>query len=429
MKRLNSYQASSTRTLRIISPEYRVISKICSEPDTDLLICLSHLRWNFVYQRPQHLMSRFARAFTTVFLEEPLIEAVEEPRLDLRCDPSGITIAVPILPERNDEAQRTAAQRQLLDGLVAAHGSKRLSLWYYTPMALLFSRHLRSRLCVYDCMDELTGFRFAPPALRQTEDELFARADLVFTGGQSLYEAKRRRHPSVHAFPSSVDVDHFRRGRLRLPEPPDQAPLPRPRLGFFGVVDERMDLDLVRGVAAARPDWQLVMVGPVVKIDPASLPRGPNIHWLGGKSYAELPDYLAGWDVALMPFALNEATRFISPTKTLEYLAAAKPVVSTSILDVVQPYGEGNLVAITEGAHGFVAAAERLLGRGDPPDWLARVDDHLGGLSWNRTWEGMIALMQEALDHRPAGRTQSHAANLVNSAFAGRGGAQGSDHV
>src|SRR5512143_2744252 len=236
MERLNDYRISPQAALRAIRPDSRPVPENCPDPDTDLLVCLSHLRWNFVYQRPQHLMSRFARAFTVIFFEEPSIEAVEAARLDLRHAPSGVTVAVPILPMQADEAQRIAAQRRLLDGVVAAHGGKRLSLWYYTPMALLFSRHLRPRLCVYDCMDELSGFRFAPTALRQTEDELFARADVVFTGGQSLYEAKRHRHRSVHAFPSSVDVDHFRHGRLSLPEPPDQAALPRPRLGFFGVV-------------------------------------------------------------------------------------------------------------------------------------------------------------------------------------------------
>ena len=183
---------------------------------------------------------------------------------------------------------------------------------------------------------------------------MLARADLVFTGGQSLYEAKRGQHPRVFAFPSSVDAAHFARARRATDDPADQAAIPHPRLGFFGVIDERMDLDLLAAIADARPDWHLVIIGPVVKVDPASYRERANIHYLGKKDYQELPGYLAGWDVALLPFAINESTRFISPTKTPEYLAAGKPVVSTPIRDVVRPYGMRGLVHIAATADDFV---------------------------------------------------------------------------
>jgi UDP-galactopyranose mutase len=268
-------------------------------------------------------------------------------------------------------------------------------------MAVGFTAGLTPDAVVYDCMDELSLFRGAPAELVEREARLLAGADLVFTGGQSLYEAKRERHGSVHAFPSSIDAQHFGRARAALPEPADQASIPRPRLGYFGVIDERIDLDLLAGVADARPDWQIVMLGPVVKIDPATLPRRANLHYLGMKDYGELPVYLAGWDAALMPFARNESTRFISPTKTPEYLAGGRPVVSTPIRDVVRPYGELGLVEIAEDPISFVAAVERALALGAEASsgreaWLRKVDELLVRGSWNRTWREMSELLDAA---------------------------------
>jgi glycosyltransferase involved in cell wall biosynthesis len=258
-------------------------------------------------------------------------------------------------------------------------------------MALEFTRHLSAAAIVYDNMDELSAFRDAPPKLLALESELLERADIVFTGGHSIYEAKRHRHRNIHPFPSSIDVPHFSAARRSTrADPADQATLPRPRLGFFGVVDERMDLDLVEGIAALRPDWHLVMLGPVVKIDKASLPRLSNIHWLGMKQYDELPAYLAGWDVGIMPFAINEATRFISPTKTPEFLAAGLPVISTPIRDVIRPYGAAGLVEIAGSADEFVSKAERLIRERDV-SWLQAVDRQLAMNSWDRTWESMEA--------------------------------------
>ncbi len=366
------------------------------------LLCLSHLRWDFVRQRPQHLMSRAARDYDVTFFEEPLFEAVERPVLRLSHD-GAVTVAVPVLPHGTDRAATDDLQRVLLDGLVERTGQP-AALWYYTPMAMPFSRHLEADIVVYDNMDELSAFRGASPEMLRNEDELFARADVVFTGGFSLFEAKRDRHERVFAFPSSIDAAHFATARdRRAPEPADQADIPSPRLGFFGVIDERLDLDLVAGVARARPDWHLVMIGPVVKIDAGSLPQAPNIHWLGQKHYDSLPAYLAGWDVGLMPFALNEATRFISPTKTPEYLAAGVPVVSTPIRDVIRPYGEKDLVAIADDPGSVIAAAARAMARADAT-WLARVDRHLSAGSWDRTWADMRQAMEEASLAGPAPR-------------------------
>ncbi|MEA2603279.1 MAG: hypothetical protein QOF89_4271 [Acidobacteriota bacterium] len=375
------------------------------------VVCLSHLRWDFVYQRPQHLMSRFARHRRVFFFEEPIWEERSEglPRLEVGERPGGVRVAIPHLPYGLSPEAAEEAQRDLLHGLLEDHEVTDYVLWYYTPMALGYSSGLVPAAVVYDCMDELSLFRGAPPALLERESRLLALADLVFTGGQSLYEAKRDRHPAVHAFPSSIEADHFGRARAPQPDPADQADVPRPRLGYFGVIDERIDLDLLAAVADLRPDWHLVMVGPVVKIDPESLPRRANLHYLGMKDYAELPAYLAGWDAALMPFADNESTRFISPTKTPEYLAGGRPVVSTPVRDVVRPYGEMGLVEIAGEPAAFAAAVERALGRHgeggtEREAWLARVDDLLSRGSWSRTWEQMSDLIDAAAESRRGGR-------------------------
>jgi len=369
-----------------------------------LLVCFSHLRWDFVWQRPQHLLSRAAKHYRVLMIEEPkFVPEAVIPRMEVTVRPGGIAIAVPVLSDEMSDAEVVLAQRDLLDELLARDADTQRIFWYYTPMALAFSSHLDCDLCVYDNMDELSLFRGASQQLIDLENELFRRADVVFTGGMSLYEAKRNRHRNVHGLPSSIDFDHFSQARRRRdPEPSDQARIARPRLGFFGVIDERMDLGLVREIAELRPDWQLVMIGPVVKIDPATLPRHDNIHWLGAKSYADLPRYLSGWDVGLMPFALNESTRFISPTKTPEFLAAGVPVVSTPITDVVRPYGEKGLVEIAKTARDVVEKAELLLRRPKQP-WLAKVDRHLAAGSWDKTWATMHRLMLDATgETRPA---------------------------
>jgi UDP-galactopyranose mutase len=306
-----------------------------------------------------------------------------------------VRVAVPQLSAADAENQESVLIA-MMDQLLAELQVSRYLLWYYTPMAVSLTRHLSPVASVYDCMDELSGFTGASPIIRLREAELFETVDVVFTGGQSLYESKRRLHPNVHAFPSSVDVQHFAQARELLDEPADQVDIPRPRLGFFGVLDERLDRDLLDGVAAARPDWQIVMVGPVVKIEPASLPRRANIHYLGAKDYSELPAYLSGWDVALLPFARNDSTRFISPTKTPEYLAAGCPVVSTSIRDVVRPYGEMRLVRIADTVDTFVSAAESAMGE-DRDALLTRVDTFLDGNSWDATWDRMLTVIESAI--------------------------------
>lgn len=369
--------------------------------DSSDLICLSHLRWDFVVQRPQHLLSRAARERRVFFVEEPMFDATDA-WLEIQPRQDNLSVIRPHLHASASPTRDELIQQRLLDEFLVKQEVSDYWLWYYTPMALGFTSHLQPRLTVYDCMDELSGFRGAPPELLVRETELFRRADLVFTGGQSLYQAKHNRHARIYPFPSSVDKEHFAQARVLTGDPADQAQIPHPRLGFFGVIDERMDLELVAGIAAARPEWHIVLVGPVVKIDPAMLPQHPNIHYLGGKSYDELPLYLAGWDVALLPFARNESTRFISPTKTPEYLAGGKPVVSTRITDVVQPYGELGLVQIADTVPDFVNAIEAARAQAHDRHWLARVDDYLARLSWQTTWQRMSELIRNVLQEKDA---------------------------
>lgn len=361
------------------------------------MIVLSHLRWDFVVQRPHHLLGRAAADFDIWFMEEALAEGpVATQRLFRRGN--AIQVVQPVVPVGSDAATRLAQQQAVFADLVARAGTAPLCLWYYTPMALAFTGGQAADLVVYDKMDELAAFAHAPPGLAALDAQLLATADLVFTGGASLQAAAIRHRPDAHMFPSSIDRAHFANARgRRLADPECQQRIPHPRIGFFGVIDERMDLALVTEVAAIRPDWQLVMIGPTAKIDPAHLPRSSNIHWLGARDYSSLPRYMAHWDLAWMPFARNEATRHISPTKTPEFLAAGLAVVSTPIVDVVNGFGRAGLVDIAIDAPDVVACARQILADAADPAHgahrLAVVDAFLDGNSWNRTWSAMRALI------------------------------------
>ncbi len=361
------------------------------------LVCLSHLRWDFVYQRPQHLLSRFAKERRVFFVEEPIFDDARM-RLDVSARDCGVSVVVPHLPkELNSTEALDAVLTTMINRLFEEQKINEHILWYYTPIAVGWTKHLKPSAVVYDCMDELSAFKNAPVALKEREAELFDRADLVFTGGHSLFEAKRHLHKDIYAFPSSIDAQHFAQARCKDSDPVDQKDIPHPRLGFFGVIDERMDIGLLDEVARLRPDWHLVIIGPVVKIDEKDLPRRSNIHYLGGKDYKELPSYLAGWDVALLPFALNESTRYISPTKTPEYLAAGCPVVSTSIRDVVRPYGELGLVHIADKPEDFVAACEAAMNEEDEAARISSVDTFLSQISWDETWGRMKELVEDVI--------------------------------
>jgi hypothetical protein len=370
----------------------------------DGVICFSHLRWDFVYQRPQHIMSRLASRYPVWFIEEPVDAGHGQARLDIRRGRTGPIIVVPSLPA-GTVLERDAIEKSLIDVLVSEMGLKRYLLWFYTPMAMPCAPSLTPVTTVYDCMDELSAFMGAPASLELAERALLAKANLVFAGGRSLYEAKRRHHRAVHLFPSSVDVAHFRQARQALPEPKIQRAIPHPRVGFFGVVDERFDTLLLREAATARPDVHFVVIGPVVKIDSAELPRCPNIHYFGKQAYTDLPAFLAHWEIAMMPFALSASTRFISPTKTPEYLAGGRLVISTAIRDVVDRYGSSRAVRIVRACGNctslpsFIEALDEALEQSaDQLTVEQAADEALVGTSWDDTFERMHGVVLQALN-------------------------------
>ena len=366
---------------------------------TKNLLTFSHLRWDFVFQRPQHILSRFAQYAHVFYFEEPVFGVVEKPFLNLSKRDDNLTIVVPHIQVGTDKADVQQIQTALLDKFFDQTELDSWTFWYYTPMALPFSDHYKPRLIVFDVMDELSAFKFAPEELLSLEKKLLAKADVVFTGGQSLHEAKQQHHDNIHCFPSSIDKAHFSQARTANAEPADQASIRGLKIGFYGVIDERFEIELIREIAEQQPDWQIVLIGPVVKIDESTLPRNKNIHYMGSKSYAELPAYLSGWDTALIPFALNESTRFISPTKTPEYLAAGIPVVSTPIRDVVKTYGVNKLAQIASGADDFVDAIHIGLQQKNDPVWLDEVDQFLKDISWDNTFSGMLQEMNEVVSN------------------------------
>jgi hypothetical protein len=366
------------------------------------LICFSHLRWNFVYQRPQHLMTRAERHSRVFYFEEPIFASSPD-QLKISVDPvNQVTVVTPELnngetSSRNQQDDFNIRMSGLVDQMIHNYGITEFVAWYYAPMALSFTSHLKPQVIVYDCMDELSAFKFAPPELVEFERKLMAKADIVFTGGHRLYQAKKSFHHNIYPFPSAIDKAFFYPARAIQEDPPDQASIPHPRLGFFGVIDERFDIDLVGKMAGLKPEWNFVFIGPVVKIEESALPRNKNIHYLGMKDYKQLPTYISGWDLCIMPFAINASTEFISPTKTPEFLAAGKRVISTSIHDVVNPYGVEGLVGIADTAEGFIEIAEHDLNEKADILWLGKVDQYLNTISWDKTWNNMEAEIDRIL--------------------------------
>jgi glycosyltransferase involved in cell wall biosynthesis len=268
-------------------------------------------------------------------------------------------------------------------------------LWYYSPMDSSWSLgYFENRGVVYDCMDELSQFTGAPKALVLNESRLMENADVVFTGGYELGEKKRKQHDNVHTFGCGVEFSHFNKAQdPTTPIPPDIDFMHRPVLGWFGVVDERVDYAMVGEMARMRPDWSFAMVGPVVKVDPNLLPHSPNLFWLGGRDYQQLPNYCAAFDVNMMCFAINAATQYINPTKGLEYMATGKPIVGTHVRDVVKQWSD--IVFLAKGAEEFVAAAQKALDRSNP-DRNDRVRKGLE-LAQQCSWESTVQRMQDLI--------------------------------
>jgi glycosyltransferase involved in cell wall biosynthesis len=390
----------------------------------DSILVFSHLRWDFVYQRPQHLLSRLSKHFHVIFFEEPEFHDGES-ELRVSKPLPNLTVCKPMtsidkwgfadeqMPELQKMVQRVADEYDIA------------AVWFYTPMALPLLQGLSPRCVIYDCMDELSLFKNPPAGLLEREEALLRKADVVFTGGPSLYKAKKDRHTNVHCFSSSVDASHFRQALNRNIAHPSHSGMRRPRLGFYGVLDERFDTHLVSELADAHPDWEIVLVGPVSdKIDQESLPAQANIHYMGQQGYNDLPKFLAAWDVCLMPFAINDSTRFISPTKSLEYMAAELPIVSTPVTDVVDAHSD--VVEIGATPADFIAACERVLSM---PDEIMRarirtMRDKLSRTSWDATAEKMRVLIEQVLYTRrkPVARASSSMSVSANASVQSRFG-------
>lgn len=368
----------------------------------------SQLRWNFVYQRPQQIMGRMTKDYRVFYFEEAddiNKEEYHQYRDDSKTNiakegsyhhyisEEGVHIIVPLL--RGEDIHNVDMLKMIIERVFNTLKISEDIFWYYTPMAYDYTSSFNPNIVIYDCMDQLSAFKFAPDNLVSLEKELFLRADIVFTGGKSLYEDKKHKHEFVHCFPSSIDAKHFGKAKGELEDPFDQKSIAHPRAGYFGVVDERFDIELLRDVSMLLPQWSFVIVGPVVKIDSAALPQSENIHYLGIKKYDELPNYLSNWDVAIMPFALNESTEFISPTKTPEYLVAGKKVVSTAVHDVVHPYEDLGLVSIGRTSEEFAQNIEQSLDV--TKEWLDDVEEYLKDFSWDNTCSQMNKIIKEMI--------------------------------
>ncbi len=364
------------------------------------LVVYSHLRWNGVYQRPQQLLTRLARRGPVVFVEEPVFEPGAA-HLERSTPVAGVEVLVPRTPIAVDgfHDDQLPAVAPLLAGWFAEQGIDDCVAWLNTPMALPLLNELAPRAVVYDCMDQLAAFETAPRQMRQRETALLKMADVVLAAGPSLYENKRALHPNVVCLPSAVDAGHYAAvDAMARPGPMARAArlqgyLAGPRLGFFGVIDERIDLALLARLADAQPGWQIVMVGPVVRIDPQRLPHRPNIHWLGQQPYDVLPQLAAAWDVCLMPFALNDATRYLSPTKTLEYMAAGKPIVSTALHDVRALFGD--VVMIAADGNAFIECCRSALA--ETPHRRADRSAAMSACAWRYSWDDTAKAVHRAI--------------------------------
>jgi glycosyltransferase involved in cell wall biosynthesis len=378
------------------------------------IVCFSHRRWHFVFQRSNHLMSHFARERRVYYVEPPVYGAsTAHMKVELVRD--TLMVCTPHLPTA--AGGRPEVARLVRRFLTSRHVADPV-LWLCTPLSLPLITDMHASAVVYDCMDELALLPGDSKQLLAHELALLERADVVFTGGHSLHESKCEKHSYMHVFPSGVDASHFAPDRQQgVVEPEDQAQLARPRIGFYGIIDERMDVELLARTARERPGYQFILVGPVAGISKATLPRADNIHYLGSKPYAELPRYLRGWDVAMMPFALNDATRSMSPTKTLEYLAGGKPVVSTAVRDVVVPYGRKGLVHVAERGN-FAAALDVALAERPCSRRRAAVQEIVRASSWETIWRSMSALL-EAVERRNRGAVMRMASSAQSMARAG----------
>ncbi|WP_300435350.1 glycosyltransferase [Christiangramia sp.] len=374
----NNFQLSKS-----VSDSKRNKTLASAENEYDLMV-FSHLRWNFVYQRPQHLISRISRHYKILFIEEPIADEIED-GYELNIIHKNLHVFKP----------RVKDMEAIPSVLLAFLQSTQVEYaWFYSPSFSSLLAYIDVNFIIYDCMDELSLFKGAPAELIEQEKFLISEADIVFTGGKSLYESKSQRHPNTFCFPSSVEREHFEKARYHLSLPEDLKHIPSLIVGYCGVIDERIDMDLLQNTALLLPGVSFVMIGPLAKIDDSELARAPNIFYLGMKSYESLPQYLAAFNIAMMPFALNDSTKYISPTKTLEYMAAGKPIISTAIKDVERDYS--HCIPIISTAEEFAAAIKELLNTNNQ-EYQQDYNKILDRTSWDNTANSMIQILKETV--------------------------------
>lgn len=385
------------------------------------VVCLSHLPWDLALERPHQVMRRFARDRHVFFVEEPRATDAELRTVMRTAEPNVHVVSLGV-PADMAPGDVEIAYRRCVASL--ASSTERPLLWVYSPASVHAARDLDASLVVYDCVADHAARSEATPEVRAAEAELLARADLVFTAGTSLFESKRGRNVSTYPLPSSVDAEHFahaasarERGDHR--DASELAGVPGPRIGFLGPIDDRVDLALVDRLAAARPDVQIVLLGALVGVTTWDLPDRPNVHWLGAKTYHELPEHVASWDAAMIPFRDDAATRRSEPSGLLACLAANKAVVSTPA-DEVMPYAERGVVKVVH-ADRFVAGVDEALR--DARDVVVTAvrrlacEGVLARTSWDRTYQAMRRLVDEAVMSREvAARRRDSSERLLRSA-------------
>lgn len=360
--------------------------------DSTDLIVLSHLRWDFLFQRPQHILSRYGRYRRVYYFEEPLFGMTEIPRLHIKETPDNVLVVVPHIPTKGSPQELNLQLAKLLDELIEDEEIIEYSLWYYTPMALNFTRHLKPQNIIFDLMDELINFYEDKRQLGLLEKELTDNADLVFMNGRTLFNSKKHLNSNIHELPSSIDFKHFSLARQKLIEPDDQVHIPHPRIGFYGVIDQRVDLEIIGKIAELEPLYQFIVLGPIINVKTSELPIRNNIHFLDKKDYHALPLYLAGWDCVFMPYRLDDSTKLFSPAKILEFLAAGKPVVASPLPDIIYSYKGKELIHLAKSPEEFIKKINLALQENRNEEWITKIDSFLQDQNWDDLFSKMIYL-------------------------------------
>lgn len=316
------------------------------------IVCLSSTRWSFLWQRPQQIMSRLCARHDILYVDPPFPVAEEQVR-GISNDESG-TLIVKNLQTINDALQifrpleisrfsypdldsnellkmnQELLQCQIQKALFQL-GWQHPLLWLYDPRNVNLVDQLNPCGVIYDCVDSFRSFSWSHPHVSIWEEALVDRADVVLATSRALYQERLRKNRYTFLVPNAADYKHFSPWQ-GYEKPADITAISRPRLGFIGAIYEWVDLELLQVIADKSPAWNLVLIGP--KQHGLQLPERSNIHWLGQRGYAELPAYVHSFDVALIPFLVNETTQHANPIKFWEYLAAGKPVVSTLLPEI-----------------------------------------------------------------------------------------------